>query len=148
MQPFFHCAVAASLVSVGAVLFMDALVWLGVDMMGLRDVEDENNMMLGDSTTEEEEEAESHPELGEGDLLPLRGELPVRVLRRGRPRFRRRRWRKEDWEERGVKRFDGDGLVPVIFLWFSFGRNRSFLSEKSSSPPRKRLRFTRRSYEI
>lgn len=108
MQPLFHCAVAASLLSAGIVLALDALIWLGVDQMDIQDHRNGEVVMIEDSGTEEEE-AESHPELGEGDLLPLGGELPVRAIRRGRPwhrkrRSKRTRWKKEDWEERGVKR--------------------------------------------
>lgn len=154
MQPFFHCAIAASLLSVGAVLLLDALTWLGVDQMDIQD--DSNRQEIGaevieDSTTEEE--VESRPELGEGDLLPFRPELPPRAIRRGRPRFRKKRskrtkWRNEDWEERGVKRLlINDWRVVHVFL-FCFDRTSSFWSENSISPHRKKLRLSETFYEI
>lgn len=94
MQPFFHCAVAASLLSLGTVFILDALLWLGVDQIDIWDgnVSGNDEVMLEGSTTEEE--AESHPELGEGDLLPARAELPLRAVRgKGRKkRSRRTRW--------------------------------------------------------
>lgn len=104
MQPFFHCAFAATLLSVGAVLILDALLWLGLDQIDIFDANNEEELMQEDSATEEEE-ADSHPELGEGDLLPVRTELPFRVTTsRGRKkRSRRTKWNGE-LANRGVKR--------------------------------------------
>lgn len=111
MQPFFHCAVAASLLSVGTVLILDALVLLGIDQIDIfdhvdDDVDDERLMMQDDSNTEEDE-ADSHPELGEGDLLPQRAELPLRAAYEygnRKRRSRRTRWSGDMESHRGVKR--------------------------------------------
>lgn len=106
MQPFFHCAVAATLLSVSTVLVLDALLWLGLDQIDIFDANNNEEMMQEDSATEEEEvEVDSHPELGEGDLLPAQAELPGRVTT---PKERKKRSRRTQWngelEDRGVKR--------------------------------------------
>lgn len=103
MQPFFHCALAAALVSIGTLLTLDALLWLGLDQIDIFDGNNEEMMMQEESGTEEEE-ADSHPELGEGDLLPMRAELPLRVSGMERKRRSKRTKWNEDLERKRMKR--------------------------------------------
>lgn len=124
MQSYVNCAVAATLVSIGTAFILDALYWLGIDLQDNNsdsdNEEEDEELIEEDSGTEDNEDmelqVESHPEFGEGDLLPVALELPLQI---SSTVVRKRRSRWTGWrKDRGRKRWAVGSFRQRYKCWF------------------------------